>query len=252
MGNKKYIHYSELHDLQSAKEILPKLFELVKVKSVLDVGCGTGSWLKIVKDHGVEDYQGIDGIICDHPQMHIDISNVKEQNLDLDFDLQRKFDLVICLEVAEHLHPNSAEKFIGNLIRHSDLILFSAAIPFQGGQNHLNEQWTDSYWINIFKKFNYFPTDILRSKIWGNQKIHWWYRQNIVLFFNADFNQNNIQKVDFNNYVHPELYVHKINEFSKRLEQVKSKYEVGDLLSFELVLKILIKKVFKKVKSIIR
>jgi SAM-dependent methyltransferase len=247
----KYIHYSELHDIQSAKEILPKLFELVKVKSVLDVGCGTGSWLKIVKDYGVVDYQGIDGIICEASQMHIESSKVNELDLDLNFDLGRKFDLVISVEVAEHLHPNSAENFVGNLTRHSDLILFSAAIPFQGGQNHLNEQWTDCYWVNIFKKFNYFPTDLLRSKIWGNQKIHWWYRQNIVLFVNADFNHYDLPKVNFSNYVHPELYIHKINEFSEHLEQVKSKYQSGDLLSFQLILNILLKKVIKKVKRII-
>lgn len=251
MGNKKYIHYSELHDIQSAKEILPKLFELVKVKSVLDVGCGTGSWLKIINDYGVVDYQGIDGVLCQASQMHIESSKVKEQDLDLNFDLQRKFDLVISLEVAEHLHPSSAEKFIANLTRHADLILFSAAIPFQGGQNHLNEQWTDSYWVNIFKKFNYFPTDLLRSNIWSNEKIHWWYRQNIVLFVNADFNHYNLKKVVFNNYVHPELYIHKINEFNKKLEQVKNEYVSGDSFSFQLVLKILMKKVFKKVINII-
>jgi SAM-dependent methyltransferase len=247
---KKYIHYSELHDTKSAEEILPKLFEFVNVKSVLDVGCGTGSWLKIVKDYGVDDYLGIDGIICDSSQMHIDISNVKKQDLDLEFNLQRKFDLVISLEVGEHLHPSSAERFIGNLIRHSDLILFSAAIPFQGGQNHLNEQWTNSYWINIFKKFNFYPTDILRSKLWDNENVHWWYRQNIVLFVNEDINKYKLKKIHFHNYVHPELYLHKINEFSEYLEDIKGRYQSGDLLSFQLVLKILLKKIFKKIKSI--
>jgi len=251
VDKKKYVHYSDLHDTQSAEEILPKLFELVAVKSVLDVGCGTGSWLKIVKDYGVVDYQGIDGIICDSSQMHIDLSNVKEQDLNSDFDLKRKFDLVISLEVAEHLHSKSAEKYIGNLVRHSDLILFSAAIPFQGGQNHLNEQWTHSYWINIFNKFNYHPTDLLRSRIWDNEKVHWWYRQNIVLFVNANLNKFGLQKTHFNNYVHPELYIHKIIEFSEHLEKVKSKYQSGELLSFKLVFKILLKKIYRKIKSII-
>jgi len=246
-----YIHHSSLHDTQSAKELLPKLFEITPFQSVLDIGCGTGSWLKVVEDFGIKDYLGVDGFVCDKSELHIDSSKIIVQDLNLSFDLQKKFDLVICLEVAEHLRPDSSEKLIENLVRHSDIILFSAAIPSQGGQNHLNEQWTDNYWVNIFKKFNYFPTDLLRSNIWGNQKIHWWYRQNIVLFVNADLNHFNLQKVDFNNYVHPELYTHKINEFSNHLEQVKNKYESGDLLSFQLVLKILMNKTLKKVKSII-
>lgn len=250
MEKVNYIHYNDIHGTQSAEEILPKLLELVSFNSVLDVGCGTGSWLKIVQDLGVDDILGIDGIICDSSSLHIDILRIKEQDLNSSFDLKRKFDLVICLEVAEHLHPDSAERFIANLVRHSDIILFSAAIPFQGGQNHVNEQWTQSYWIDIFKGFNYYPTDLLRSRIWNNNRIHWWYKQNIVLFFNDNFKKVKVDKIEFNNYVHPELYTLKIVQFSEQLDFIKNKYLSGDLISFRLVIKILIKKILKKVKKI--
>ncbi len=165
MNIESYIHYSNLHDLQSAEEILPQLFRWVKPNSILDVGCGTASWLKVAHDLGVSDCQGIDGILCEQSQLHVDISQLKQLNLNVAFDLYKKYDLVISLEVAEHLNPDSAEQFIGNLVRHSNLVLFSAAIPNQGGQNHLNEQWTNNYWIDIFKKLNFEPTDLLRKHI---------------------------------------------------------------------------------------
>jgi 2-polyprenyl-3-methyl-5-hydroxy-6-metoxy-1,4-benzoquinol methylase len=243
-----YIHYSDLHDLQSAQEILPILSEWVQFKSVLDVGCGTGSWLKVAKDLGALDSFGIDGNLCDASHLHVDISLVKEQDLNCDFDITRKFDLVISLEVAEHLGPKSAERFIAALVRHSDLILFSAAIPHQGGQNHLNEQWTNNYWINQFKKFNYQSTDILRSRIWANKKIHWWYRQNILIFFNNQSKHVSIPVVEFHNYIHPELYLHKIEHFNEHVAIIKEKYESGELLSLQMVKIIFIKKLIRRLK----
>jgi SAM-dependent methyltransferase len=245
-----YIHHADIYGTQSAEEIVPKLLELVSFNSVLDVGCGTGSWLKIIQDYGIDDILGVDGIISDSTKMYIDKSKVIEKDLNSAFDLNRKFDLVICLEVAEHLLPSSAEQFIESLTRHSDLILFSAAIPFQGGQNHLNERWTKDYWIDIFKLFNYYPIDLLRTQIWNNSKIHWWYRQNIVLFANISFKKFELPKIEFNNYVHPELYEHKMLQYSEKLELLKRNYLSGEFISFQLLIKILIKKILKKMKNI--
>jgi 2-polyprenyl-3-methyl-5-hydroxy-6-metoxy-1,4-benzoquinol methylase len=60
-------------------------------------------------------------------------------------DLEKEFDLVVSLEVAEHLPASAADQFVNTLVKHGKKILFSAAIPGQGGQDHLNEQWPD-YW----------------------------------------------------------------------------------------------------------
>ncbi len=250
MRLENYIHYSDLHDLQSAEEVLPILYELVQFKSVLDVGCGTGSWLNVAQRLGVDDCIGIDGNICESSQLHVDVSRVKAQNLNTEFNFSRKFDLVISLEVAEHLEPESAEQFIANLVRHSDLILFSAAIPHQGGQNHLNEQWTNSYWENIFKKFNYRPTDLIRNKIWKNENIHWWYKQNIVVFFSKESKYANLPVKEFNNYVHPDLYIHKIEQFKRELEFTKQSYETGELLSVNSLKRIVVNKFIKKLKCL--
>jgi 2-polyprenyl-3-methyl-5-hydroxy-6-metoxy-1,4-benzoquinol methylase len=245
-----YIHHSDLHNLESAEQILPLLYEIVNFQSVLDVGCGTGSWLKIVEKLGINDLLGIDGNISDNSQLHVDVSLIKAQNLNVEFNLFRKFDLVICLEVAEHLAPKSVEQFVANLVRHSDLILFSAAIPHQGGQNHLNEQWTNCYWINLFEQFNYYPTDLIRPQIWENKKIHWWYKQNVVVFFNRESKYFNLPEYKFHNYVHPDLYTHKVNYFNDEIEIIKQKYESGEWLSTKSLIRFLFSRFLKKVKKL--
>lgn len=93
----------------------------------------------------------------------------------------KPFDLAQSLEVAEHLEEKYAENFIQLLTSLSDIILFSAAIPYQGGTDHLNEQ-PPTYWAKLFQKFDFMCFDILRDKIWENKKIAFWYRQNIMLY----------------------------------------------------------------------
>jgi hypothetical protein len=87
---------------------------------------------------------------------------------------------VLALEVAEHLEPCSADAFVGSLTEHGKVIAFSAAIPAQGGQGHLNEQWP-SYWLEKFRTRGYLPIDCLRRKLWDVPSMLWWYAQNILL-----------------------------------------------------------------------
>lgn len=106
-----------------------------------------------------------------------------------------------------------------NLASASDFIVFLAAIPFQGGKNHVNEQWP-SYWEALFKKNNYVFLDIIRKQVWNDDKISVWYRQNAFLAVRQDrvkdlvfqdpeaLKQGNTQ-VDL---VHPELYLSKMNK----------------------------------------
>lgn len=96
-------------------------------------------------------------------------------------DLGRKFDLAMSLEVAEHLPPSAAETFVGSITLHSDIVLFSAAIPGQGGQDHLNEQWPEDWmWRFAVRGFQCF--DRIRPLIWRDDRISTWYRQNMILF----------------------------------------------------------------------
>jgi hypothetical protein len=85
------------------------------------------------------------------------------------------------LQRAEHLPATAAEEFVRSLARHGDAILFSAAIPHQGGAGHVNEQWPD-YWAELFRRAGFAVYDWLRPRVWGNEQVAWWHAQNSLLF----------------------------------------------------------------------
>ncbi len=166
---------------ESAQVIAPLVYDLVQPNSVLDVGCATGTWLAEWSRAGVPEVLGIDGDYVDRTALQIPADRFKPVNLQEPFSLGRKFELVQTLEVAEHLDEGSADAFVDSLTRHGDVILFSAAIPGQGGTHHVNEQWP-SYWAEKFGKVGYSVYDIIRPRIWDDQRVLDFYRQNILLF----------------------------------------------------------------------
>lgn len=212
--NIKYIHTEVIHNFKAANKIVPKILELIEVKSVLDVGCGLATWLKVFEDNKVKDILGVDGNFVDTKLLKISNDNFMEHDLELPLILNRKFDITLSLEVAEHLSFDSADIFIKSLISTSDVIVFSAAIKNQGGQNHINEQWPD-YWIEKFKNRGYECLDILRPMFWDDKEIECWYKQNILLFTNkVEYIEKfkNFKSFQGLSVVHPELYDLKINE----------------------------------------
>ncbi|MCO5287711.1 MAG: class I SAM-dependent methyltransferase [Chitinophagaceae bacterium] len=219
-----YYHSETVHNYSAPNEILPVILELIKPFSVLDVGCGIGTWLKIARDLGVKEVLGIDGSYVDKSLLKIPLENFIEKDLRNPFDLNKKFDLVICLEVAEHLPIESAEIFINSLCIHSDTILFSAAIPEQGGQNHLNEQWP-SYWSAIFEKNGFRGFDVLRPVFWDNNNVQFWYKQNMILFSKNTIPYLHSATIPVQSYVHPYLYQNKLKEIKELKALVKKMSE---------------------------
>lgn len=175
-----YIYEESVHNLSAPREVVPIVMNLLQPESVLDVGCGIGTWLKAFEENGVRDYIGVDGDHVSKSLLRISEDKFKVHDLRRGWSLDRKFDLVLSLEVAEHLPADCSDQFIETLVDHGKTILFSAAIPGQGGQNHLNEQWP-SYWQNKFERHGFYFHDVLRPLIWENQNVNWWYRQNIFL-----------------------------------------------------------------------
>jgi SAM-dependent methyltransferase len=175
-----YIHTDEVHNLKAPREIVPIVLKLLKVNSVLDVGCGTGTWLKVFEENSITDYLGIDGTYVDTKRLVIPANKFAARDLRESWSLSRHFDIVLSLEVAEHLPETSADILVSALVNHGDCILFSAAIPGQGGQHHINEQWP-SYWIEKFRAHGYHFHDVIRPAVWDNENVEWWYRQNIFL-----------------------------------------------------------------------
>lgn len=167
--------------LQSASEIVPFVCNLIQPRSVVDLGCGTCTWLSAVRLLGIEDTIGVDGDYVNRSHLLIPPDLFRPYDLTTPLDLGRKFDLAMSLEVAEHIEKRAAETFVTSLTRHAPVILFSAAIPYQGGNTHVNEQWPD-YWINLFSQQGYEVIDFLRSHFWDNLKVEYWYAQNMFIF----------------------------------------------------------------------
>lgn len=175
----------ETESLKSAQQIVPLLLHWLAPKSVVDVGCGVGSWLSVFRDSGIEDILGIDGDYVNRDALLIPPSSFIPFDLRRPLQLSRRFDLVVSVEVAEHLPQQSAASFVRSLVSLGDVVVFSAAVPKQGWDNglHLNEQWPD-YWVQQFRRVGYDVIDCIRSRIWTNDHVCWWYAQNMLMFVN--------------------------------------------------------------------
>jgi hypothetical protein len=169
---------------RSAERIVPKLTAAIPIRSVVDFGCGQGAWLSVWTRAGAS-VVGIDGPHIDRSRLLINPDNFHAINLAEPIDLGRKFDLVQSLEVAEHLSAAHAERFVNTLTSHSSCVLFSAAVPGQGGENHVNEQPL-SYWRAMFRERGYDAIDYLRPLIVNDSAIARWYRCNIMLYVRDD------------------------------------------------------------------
>ena len=171
--------------LSSAKVIVPIVVELTHPSSVVDVGCAMGAWLSVFREHGIENIIGLDWDYVDRSKLLIPSTRFRTVDLAAPFYLEERFDLAVSLEVAEHLPATSAKGFVESLCRVAPVILFSAAVPGQGGTNHVNEQWPE-YWRQLFAKQNFRMFDPFRPLIWHDERIVSHYRQNMFLLVHAD------------------------------------------------------------------
>ncbi|MGH7807740.1 MAG: class I SAM-dependent methyltransferase [Thermodesulfobacteriota bacterium] len=187
--SKEYYQELKKGSLQSAREVVPLVLELIQPRHIIDVGCGLGIWLSVFKEFGVEEIWGVDGEWVNKDMLSFSREQFLSTDLGKPFRIDRQFDLVVSLEVAEHLPIECAETFVDSLTGLGPVILFSAAPPFQGGTNHLNEQWPD-YWANYFLNKGYLTIDCLRKKLWQKDNVEWWYIQNILFFVRKDCLEN--------------------------------------------------------------
>lgn len=154
--------------------------ELGPFRSVVDVGCGVGTWLKVSTSMGATHIKGFEGSWARENPFEIDKSLVEIVDLEADWSIPPNFDLGICLEVAEHLTENAGRRLVKNLSSAADVVIFSAAVPGQGGNGHINEQWP-IYWQQAFEEEGLVVLDLVRPEIIGDESIPWWYRQNILV-----------------------------------------------------------------------
>lgn len=209
--------YANRHErtVRSAEIVLSILLKHIPaVHSAVDIGCGVGTWLSVLRNKGVKEILGVDGSWVDltlleipgHSFLQADLQHFTPQ-------VGKTYDLAISLEVAEHLPEASAKTFVASLTSLSRHVLFSAAIPFQGGTGHVNEQWPQ-YWAELFDERGYGVHDVIRPEIWNDSSIPFWYRQNALLFSGRDDSKEFRQPFGYDtkpsiplNLVHPDLYL---------------------------------------------
>lgn len=180
--------FKNRHDApdSAAQVIVPLVLNLIKPRSVIDVGCGLGNWLAVFQKHGVSDILGVDGNYVNPAMLVIPGDRFMSYDLKRPLRLERQFDLVVSLEVAEHLPPENADAFVDSLVRLGSVVLFSAAVPYQTGTHHVNEQWQD-YWAEKFRQRGYVAVDAIRKQVWSDRRVAYYYAQNVLLYVHTDY-----------------------------------------------------------------
>src|SRR5262245_27058351 len=153
-------YYETVHGQvrDSACEVVPLVVDLLHPRRVVDVGCGTGTWLAAFAEHGATEVLGLDGEYVDRALLDIPADCFVPADLTQPVHQLGRYDLALCLEVAEHLPASRAEGLVSDLTNLAPVVLFSAAIPLQGGVNHVNEQWPE-YWAGLFRDRGFVPID---------------------------------------------------------------------------------------------
>lgn len=177
----KYYDYIDRGSIRSADGVIPVVRRHVEINSVLDVGCGRGAWLRQWAASGVSDFIGVDGDYVQVDKLPFSADHFVAADLTRPFDLGRRFDLVQCLEVAEHLPLSAADTLVDSLVRHGDVILFSAAVPGQGGEFHVNEQPID-FWVEKFRQRGFDALDVIRPPLLRASSVEPWYKYNSILY----------------------------------------------------------------------
>lgn len=171
----------------SAKAVAPIVRDLIHPRSVIDFGCGAGCWLKAFDECcDLEHMRGLEGEWLEGKPLLIPREHIEYFDLTKEYELPagQKYDLAICLEVIEHIDEAGGENLLNSIVKASDAVLFSAAIPYQRGTHHINEQW-QSHWAKKFAERHYVCLDLLRPVFWNDDNVKI-YRQNMFLYVNKN------------------------------------------------------------------
>ncbi|HTQ31390.1 MAG TPA: methyltransferase domain-containing protein [Opitutaceae bacterium] len=201
----------------SANALLRALREIYPAATLLDVGCGIGTWGQAAKALGFTQYKGVDGDYVSRGQLLVGSDEFLAHDLCRPFNLGERFDLAICMEVGEHLPAEAAGILVHSLCVHAPVVLFSAAIPRQGGVDHVNEQW-QSYWAGLFAGEGYEVYDCIRPRVWERGEVAEYYKQNALVYvdrreeaLSALFGGDWKARKPILNLVHPATYQIKSN-----------------------------------------
>jgi hypothetical protein len=196
---------------KSAKKIVSLLLEKFQFQTVVDFGGGTGKFARELLLLGKNDVLIVEGDWLKGISKWVPEEMYLYTDLRKQISFQSKYDLAICLEVAEHLEAEYADTLIANLTASSDIVAFSAAIPGQGGTHHINEQWPD-YWVDKFKTFGYGLSLDPRIEIWDDDEILACYRQNLLFF-----TKKPLLDLRPSRLVHPDIWIQRVKSSKIKL-----------------------------------
>lgn len=235
-----YSHLDEHRELRNrnryaAAIVFDILDRFLTIDSVLDLGCGIGVWMQAAMEKPGRQVFGIDLEAFDPDELAVPAKSIIQGTVDRTLSLHRRFDLALCLETAEHIRSDCASEVVSNCVRHSDVVLFSAAIPGQGGLDHINEQ-PPEYWQDLFDLAGYEVIDLIRPLIWRDAGIPAWYRQNMLLFVNRkaawtlDLLRAEACKTSTPLHrAHPDLFYWQAQELGRRQEELKAVPSARDI-----------------------
>jgi SAM-dependent methyltransferase len=195
----------------AASAIVPEVLKATGARSVVDVGCGVGTWLRAFAANGIDDMVGLDGSYVEQDLLQIPRERFREVDLRSALPDLRPFDLACSVEVIEHLPPERGESFVRELTLLAPAVLFSGAIPGQTGPGHINEQW-QSHWCAVFESHGFRPVDVVRPAVWGREDVVFWYQQNVILYLREDRLPAGYTRPALLDVVHPGLLRQYVNQ----------------------------------------
>jgi hypothetical protein len=212
--------------LRSARAIVPIILRYFSVRSVVDIGCGIGTWLKVFEENGVSEILGIDGPHIDQNLLIIQKEKFVAADFRSQLNIPGHYDLAMCLEVAEHLPEELSTALVMRLTAAAPIVLFSAAVPGQPGIEHINSQWQD-YWRTIFRDRSYVALDLVRPTIWGRQDVDYWYQQNTIIYCHDAIAATRLDlprasKKSSLNMIHPDLYEQITREYEEKIRALSN------------------------------
>ena len=181
--DRNYYAEVEVSAIENAEAMAKTMAARFKPKFVIDVGCGTGALLESFRNLGCEtcglEYSDAGLAYCHKRKLA-----VRKFNLEKELTSDAGYDLATSFEVAEHLAPWAADRYVALLCQFSPRVVMSAAPPGQGGVDHINEQ-PQFYWIEKFNRCNYsFDENSSRELAldWKALGVTSWYRDNMMVF----------------------------------------------------------------------
>ncbi|QQN62709.1 hypothetical protein JIR23_24560 [Bradyrhizobium diazoefficiens] len=193
--DEKFMGYAATSSHYAASKIILLVQEALQVGSVADIGCAGGTWLSVWHQAGVTDIRGVDGDYVKREDLEIAPELFTAADLSRPLELGRKFEMVQSLEVGEHIDREFADQFVTNIVRAAErYVLFSAAIPGQGGEHHVNEQPYD-FWRERLARHGFDAYDFVRPAIASDHRISFWYRYNCILYVHRDYQAQLDEKV---------------------------------------------------------